>query len=441
MLQYEPLVITSQPCKSPQGDPCSLNVDDARHGGKIDKRKVHGYLIEIMEVLSNKLNFRVDLRSLPSHEATFGIDEGEGNFSGLVGYLQRKEADVALSALQMTKERAIVMDFTGAIAFSSYCLYIRSNATKQNIGWKTYVRSFQWTAWLAILLLLFVASVCLWVSVTRFQDEDPHFKKGANVTFILFSCIVQQGSWILPRTVRTQAILWLFWVASVILYASYTARLTSYLTVSTTRFPFTSLGGAVSAPGWRITLQRGTSVLNYIRRSTAGVYGTIHEGIKNDPGLIVDDNYVGLHRILTEDYLVLLAEDVAMRYLINNCSVVQIPGSYLSGYLHTGLRKHLPYSGVINKELNKMSAGGILDRISKQWWTQTIPCSEPSAYTELGFTNILTAFLLLIAGCVMSLIFLLIELCQKDRSFLYSLSDCPADLVTKLHPYSKPEKT
>lgn len=53
--------------------------------------------------------------------------------------------------------------------------------------------------------------------------------------------------------------LWLFWFTSVVLYASYTAILTSFLTVSTVTPPFTTLDEAVSAPGWKIGLLKGTA--------------------------------------------------------------------------------------------------------------------------------------------------------------------------------------
>lgn len=53
--------------------------------------------------------------------------------------------------------------------------------------------------------------------------------------------------------------LWLFWFTSVVLYASYTAILTSFLTVSTVTFPFNSLEEAVRAPGWTIGVLKGTA--------------------------------------------------------------------------------------------------------------------------------------------------------------------------------------
>ena len=45
-----------------------------------------------------------------------------------------------------------------------------------------------------------------------------------------------------------------------VLYASYTAILTSFLTVSTVTPPFTSLEEAVDVPGWKIGMLKGTAV-------------------------------------------------------------------------------------------------------------------------------------------------------------------------------------
>ncbi|XP_037788904.1 uncharacterized protein LOC119584058 [Penaeus monodon] len=69
-----------------------------------------------------------------------------------------------------------------------------------------------------------------------------------------------------------------------------------------------------------------------------------------------------------------------------------------------------------------MATGGLLDRMYQHWWGKSVPCEARSPYTELGFSNILTAFLLLIIGGLLSVLLLVFEILlrrhyQKDEVF------------------------
>ena len=56
-----------------------------------------------------------------------------------------------------------------------------------------------------------------------------------------------------------------FWILAVILYASYTARLTSYLAANTDTLPVNSLEEAVNNHNWKIVVVKGDSVTDRIR--------------------------------------------------------------------------------------------------------------------------------------------------------------------------------
>nr|XP_053630937.1 glutamate receptor ionotropic, kainate 5-like [Cherax quadricarinatus] len=373
-----------------------------------------GYHIDILTTLANTLNFRVKLRILPPDTAQFGVDKGDGNYSGLVGALQTWEADVALAGFSLTRERYQVMDFSEPIDYTGMRLYIWSNSSQHMIGWDTYILSFQWGTWLAILVLLGTMAAGFMVIVWHQRDEDPHFSNGHNVLFILFSCLVQQGSWVLPRTTRLQAVLCMFWLSCVILYASYTARLTSVLAVSSTSLPFSSLEEAVNTAEWRIGLLRGTSTIETLQVSQGAHYQKLYQDLARNPDLLYSSDVEGIQRVLTQRKYAVFAESATLDYLLRgNCSVVEVPGNHLMDYLYLGFRKGLPYAPIINRELMKMSDVGVLDRIHQYWWGTPVACNSPTSYTELGFSNILTAFLVLLAGYVVSLLLLVVELCCR----------------------------
>lgn len=92
-----------------------------------------------------------------------------------------------------TGERLTPVDIPSLPGYSGMNIYAQRNSSLEGIGWDTFVRSFHWGTWLAILTLLGVMTVGLWVIVRHQADEDQHFAKRSNVAFILFSCLVQQG--------------------------------------------------------------------------------------------------------------------------------------------------------------------------------------------------------------------------------------------------------
>ncbi|XP_045616456.1 glutamate receptor ionotropic, kainate 4 [Procambarus clarkii] len=437
-MEYAPQMMKSAPCTEESACPQNrlVGVTLGNSAKAVNETAYYeGYLIDILLTLATALNFRVNLSILHPDDAVVGVDTGDGNYSGLVGALQSLKADVALSGFSMTRERYQVMDFSVPVVYSSVALYIWRNSTLLTIGWDTFVLSFHWGTWLAVVLLLAIMSLSFSIIVWYQSDEDPHFRNGCNVFFMLFSCLVQQGSWILPVTGRAQAVLWMFWFSSLVLYASYTARLTSFLTVSSIRLPFYSLEQAVNTPGWKIGLLRGTSTSEELERSQEDYLQKIHNEIKQNPSLLFSTDMEGINRIFTQPQYAILSDRIIMDYLLKgNCSVIEVPGSYLGGYWHLGFRKRLPYASIINQELIKMSSGGILDRLHQRWWGKPIPCEAPSPYTELGFSNILTAFILLIAGGILSILLLMLELCYKPRSgqALMSSNAIPSTLKTKI---------
>ena len=58
-----------------------------------------------------------------------------------------------------------------------------------------------------------------------------------------------------------------YWGSCVILYAFYTATLTSYLTLSTKGPPFTDIYGAIRHPDWDVGVMKGTPILEQIKVS------------------------------------------------------------------------------------------------------------------------------------------------------------------------------
>ncbi|GFQ78538.1 glutamate receptor ionotropic, delta-1 [Trichonephila clavata] len=72
--------------------------------------KISGVEGRLLDIISSALGFRYNLVSPVEKE--FRLLSLDGNWSGLIGMVQRKEADIALGLLSVTEERTKAVDFT-----------------------------------------------------------------------------------------------------------------------------------------------------------------------------------------------------------------------------------------------------------------------------------------------------------------------------------------
>ncbi|CAL4135728.1 unnamed protein product [Meganyctiphanes norvegica] len=367
-----------------------------------------GYLIEVLHTISRVLNFKINLTITKPNNSIFGNLQTNGIATGLAGYLQRKEVCIALAPFTMTKERHDFMDFSQLIDHGSQVLYVRTNSSSQDLGWFTYTSGFHWLCYMALLGLISIFSIGLALIARAQPYEDEHFCLLGNVFFLLFSCLMQQGSWILPRTVLSQYVLILFWFASIVIYAHYSGIIFSSLTVARDTLPFGDLMDAMNNKDWKIGLVKGTTVPDILK---ATKYKEISNRLETDPSLFVDTDIQGVDRVLNEERFALFHEKPTSEAIINgNCNITQIPGEYLAGYLHLGFLKNLPFSRVIDNEIMKANTGGLLDRLKKLWWGQQSSCQVALPYKPLEINDIFTAFLVMAVAWIISITFLVLEM-------------------------------
>ncbi|XP_064104687.1 glutamate receptor ionotropic, kainate 1-like isoform X2 [Macrobrachium nipponense] len=307
-----------------------------------------GYLIDVVEALADRLNFTYEL-ILPKNKSDyiFGVGEDD-NFQGLVGMVVRKEADIALASLSYSRSRIRSIDFSTNVDYFERNLYIREGATHSAIGWGTYAMSFDKWTWLSIVFTLVLTSITFWILMGRESDPPEDIVRFRDILFMFFSCTVQQGTLSAPESYRGRTVLWNFWFTCVILYAAYTAVLTSYLTVSTESFPFTTLQGAINShPEWEVGILEGTPLRQLIEDSD-GPYRILSHRLASDPSLLVTSDTHGIEKALTENFA-FFADTPFLQYMLrDNCSISEIPVGLFFTYGHLGLAKNLPYVNILD---------------------------------------------------------------------------------------------
>lgn len=72
-----------------------------------DGVKYDGFCIDLLKEMSKVLNFTFEI--LEVEDGTYGVQDETGRWNGIIGVLQRHEADLSISAVTITYSRVKVI--------------------------------------------------------------------------------------------------------------------------------------------------------------------------------------------------------------------------------------------------------------------------------------------------------------------------------------------
>ena len=94
----------------------------------------------------------------------WGFPDDNGSYNGMLGQLQRGEADYSPAAFTVTFERQLLFDFLTPIFNTEAYLYIKN--PKFNVNWYAYLSPLVWEVWLGMAILFFSLPFVISLSAT-----------------------------------------------------------------------------------------------------------------------------------------------------------------------------------------------------------------------------------------------------------------------------------
>lgn len=145
-----------------------------------------GIAIEIVRRLQAIFGFRIRLTH-PSDEQFGAYNPENGTWNGLMGQLVRAEADIGVTALSLTINRAHFVDFSRAYYVETATFLIRTPEEIQN--YKAIFEPFSSAVWL--LLFGTILTLILLISImTRLEDSQRRQEKAHKLAKFLRSSSV-----------------------------------------------------------------------------------------------------------------------------------------------------------------------------------------------------------------------------------------------------------
>ncbi len=198
--------------------------------------ETRGFLPEALDVLSSRLNFTV--QHVLAGDNEYGRMTPAGTWTGIVGQLNEKNADLSTSGLSITHERSQVIGYTVGVFINHVTILTRDPKIfgfRNKLCFWAYLTVFTWVLWIFVFLFLFVMG--LWVGLVLFKTSQTKyqlcFQRGFAASFLV---LLQKGMDSLsPDQIKTatQRITFLtLAMGSLLLFIGYNADLTSFLTAS-----------------------------------------------------------------------------------------------------------------------------------------------------------------------------------------------------------------
>ena len=196
-----------------------------------------GYFIEILEIIAQYLNFTIQFRE--PRDGQYGAMVN-GEWNGMIREIMEKEADVA-GALTQSYKRGLVVEqlHTPVTAGQEAILYHKPEPIEMSL--KLLVKPFSPLVWLAFAGAIVTTIIALYVTENARTNQIPENRlMGYTYGFILRSTL-NQGAPSTSCRLSSRIIYTFYSIGWIVLSASYTAFLVSFLSVKKDVVPFTTV--------------------------------------------------------------------------------------------------------------------------------------------------------------------------------------------------------
>uniref|UniRef100_A0A8C1Q9N3 Glutamate receptor n=1 Tax=Cyprinus carpio TaxID=7962 RepID=A0A8C1Q9N3_CYPCA len=210
-----------------------------------------GFCVDMLRELADILKFSFRIKLVD--DGLYGAPEPNGSWTGMVGELINRKADLAVAGFTITSEREKVIDFSKPFMNLGISILYRFHIGRKP-GYFSFLDPFSPAVWLFMLLAYLAVSCVLFLAarLSPYEWYNPfpcwrdrrdllenQYTLGNSLWFPIGG-FMQQGSEIMPRALSTRCVSGVWWAFTLIIISSYTANLAAFLTVQRMEVPIES---------------------------------------------------------------------------------------------------------------------------------------------------------------------------------------------------------
>ncbi|XP_054159450.1 ionotropic receptor 25a-like [Oppia nitens] len=423
----------------------------------------YGYCIDLLKEILNHTKeedkFTYELYVVDK----FGTKDESKKWSGMIGELAEKRADIALGPISVMAERETVVDFTVPYYdLVGITILMRKPSVPSHLF--KFLTVLETNVWLCILAAYFFTSFLMYLfdrlspysyhnNKEKYKDDDE--KREFTLKECLWFCMTSltpQGGGEAPRNLSGRLVAATWWLFGFIIIASYTANLAAFLTVSRLDSPIDSLDDLAKQYKIKYAPQEGTSSATYFERM-AGIEEKFYE-IWKDMSLNdslseeeraklavwdypVSDKYTkiwaqiqeakppaswmaGVERVKQEgstkpnEGFAFIAEATMVKYAVmTNCDLQSVGNEFSRKPLALAVQQASPLKDQLSSAILKLLNQRRLESLKEIWWNKNKEkkdCQDSKKQSDgISINNIGGVFIVIFIGVVLACITLAVE--------------------------------
>ncbi|KAJ4434324.1 hypothetical protein ANN_22881 [Periplaneta americana] len=229
--------------------------DEHNHG------KYH-YFYQVWRELSSKMNFTIEF--LPRETHGNGILLKNGSWNGVVGFLQRREANATIMSVSMTAARSRVLDFVGPIFTEKKYLIIRDTNSFET-SWTSFLEPLDDSLWMVLVGTMGLLAIFVWISHRAlFILKGTSYDVAYALLFVWGKFCNQGDSATSDFTpIRIKALT--THLTATLILAAYSGALVSHLAVRRTQLPFNTFREFLQDGQFSLGMHKFSSLLPFFQ--------------------------------------------------------------------------------------------------------------------------------------------------------------------------------
>ncbi|CAM1303941.1 Uncharacterised protein g3641 [Pycnogonum litorale] len=371
--------------------------------------KLNGFLGKVWTLLETIFKFRTTF--IITKDNTWGAKQPDGNWSGLIGDLQKRKADIALSTFTMTLDRSEVVDFSSYYFLDRNAIMYRRKDQNIIAG---FTNPFHWSVWLLVLFTYLVVFFLLKWNTWK-SDKFPVYRSDSRIldrelfSFeVVFGMLTCQSLCREPVNILNRIIILFYWLFCVLVSMFYGSILISFLTVTRNDVPFHDLQSFIKHPEYRPVMNKGYYLEETIKGAVDPVYYEMWNRMKeHEQNHFVQSLQEGINLAYTEKVGYINDANIISAIVHRNCSFKMLKFGSLNS-LHLAFKKNSQYTSSISSQLSKLVSNGILERALREF----VPtgCVNDDLYIrQLYIEDMMMPFICSMVGIFISVCLLLAE--------------------------------
>ncbi|XP_042345440.1 glutamate receptor ionotropic, kainate 5 [Plectropomus leopardus] len=387
-----------------------------------------GFCVDMLKELADILKFSFKIKLVD--DGLYGAPEPNGSWTGMVGELINRKADLAVAGFTITSEREKVIDFSKPFMTLGISILYRVQLGRKP-GYFSFLDPFSPAVWLFMLLAYLAVSCVLFLAarLSPYEWYNPHpclrerrdmlenqYTLGNSLWFPVGG-FMQQGSEIMPRALSTRCVSGVWWAFTLIIISSYTANLAAFLTVQRMEVPIESPDDLADQTNIEYGTIHGGSTMTFFMNSRYQTYQRMWNYMNSkQPSVFVKSTEEGIARVVNSKYAFLMESTMNEYHRGLNCNLTQIGGLLDTKGYGIGMPLGSPFRDEITLAILQLQENNRLEILKRRWWEGgQCPKEEDHRAKGLGMENIGGIFVVLICGLIIAVFVAIMEFVWSTR--------------------------